>query len=189
MVWHPVHSWRGTMNLAVHTDTDAAPRQWGFTQLALLYHTHSMDGDASFTQCVHTFVSAYNLKLTASWNSSVSRTTAQRSGSTCTVVVPASPSDVISLCSRVLWLRSICRHGVKSCRWCWLEEPYFLLLWQLDIFVTWWLSGTQSKYGDWSPLLPGWVLQWWILSVQVLEHSHVGMCGSCFSLKEAVCGL
>ena len=53
--------------------------------------------------------------------------------------------------------------------------PFYITLTIISkIFVTWWLSWTQSKYSNWSPLLPGWVSRWWNTDVNILEHTQVG---------------
>ena len=91
-------------------------------------------------------------------------------------MIPAKTSDVVSVLPHVLgiWLEHSWAWWWRTeDNWCWIEEPYFLL-WQLVIFVTWWLSWTQSKYSNWSPLLPGWVSRWWNTDVNILEHTQVG---------------
>lgn len=91
-------------------------------------------------------------------------------------MIPAKTSDVVSVLPHALgiWLQHLWAWWWRTeDNWCWVEEPY-VLLWQLAIFVTWWLSWTQSKYSNWSPLLPGWVSRWWNTDINILEHIQVG---------------
>lgn len=54
--------------------------------------------------------------------------------------------------------------GLQVKNWRWLvlgRGALFFYYGSFAIFVTWWLSWTQSKYsGNWSPLLPEWVSRW-----------------------------
>lgn len=102
-----------------------------------------------------------------------------------TMVIPAKTSGVVFLFPYVLWMwlwHLWAWWSRTEDNWCWIEEPYFLL-WQLAIFVTLWLSWTQSKYSHWSPPLPGWVSRWWnTLSTSLDMSKRVGF-GYCFCLK------
>lgn len=78
---------------------------------------------------------------------------------------------------------------VKNRRQLVLDKRSLIFYYGSLLFLpTWWLSWTQSKYSNWSLLLPGWVSRWWNTDVTSLNISS-GQCLATASVLKWCCVL